>query len=330
MSIGVSRASFVVCATALLFASAASGASILTPFNVIVSGNFSDACCDIRGGLAVGGNASLEPSMSIANYMLGESVTTFPGSATLIVAGTLTNGPAQLYNGNYYVHSGAVTNVGTGSSLSGLPTGFTFSSQFTTFDTDSSTILADIPTSTDAVSVNGSGQLQININNAGLNVIDLTSAQAATGDIDFVLGSGLSFATSTTASGNTWVVINIAGTSPTLNVNSGVEVNGTAVTYGDTAYQSADILYNFYQATGTVTLDGSIVGSVLAPYAAVSDTSGQQFDGSLIAASFTGDAEFHNLTFLGPTIYNPEPAPIACVGLGLIALACVRRRRRRA
>jgi len=58
---------------------------------------------------------------------------------------------------------------------------------------------------------------------------------------------------------------------------------------------------------------------------------GGTFNGSLVAASFgygsSGGTEFHNFIFTSGT---PEPAPIACVGLGLIALACVRRRRRRA
>lgn len=59
--------------------------------------------------------------------------------------------------------------------------------------------------------------------------------------------------------------------------------------------------------------------------------SGQQFDGSLVAASFNsgsgGGTEFHNLIFAGPT-FTPEPAPAAIMGAGLIALAFFRRRRR--
>src|ERR1035438_8540245 len=57
---------------------------------------------------------------------------------------------------------------------------------------------------------------------------------------------------------------------------------------------------------------------------------GGQFVGSLVAASFTagasGGTEFHNFTFQGTT-FAPEPAPLACVGAGLIALALIRRRR---
>jgi hypothetical protein len=46
-----------------------------------------------------------------------------------------------------------------------------------------------------------------------------------------------------------------------------------------------------------------------------------------VAASFTGSAQFHNLNFLGPT-FTPEPASIACVGLGLLGLAYFLKRRR--
>jgi choice-of-anchor A domain-containing protein len=348
-----------VCAAALLFASVASGASILTSYNAIISGNFNDACCDTGGGLAIGGNVTLPNSdWQIADDMIGETASNFPNSTTLVIGGTLAGGPGQLYNGNYYAPNvtvvksgntaGTIVNEGTGTSDGSNPP-FSFTTQFTSFQSTSTTIGGDTANKDDtAPFINGSGQLQIDINDSGLNVVDITGAQAAAGNIDFVLAKGLSFATTGTASGNTWVLVNISDAlsggkdtgGATLNENSGVEVyeNGqttvNAVNYGNSDFPAEDILYNFYQATGTVTLEGSIVGSVLAPSAGVTDTSGQQIDGSLIATSFggatvgsAGDAEFHNLIFLGPT-FTPEPAPFAIVGLGLIGLAYIRKRRR--
>jgi choice-of-anchor A domain-containing protein len=279
------------------------------------------------GGMAVGGNVTIgSNSWQVANLLNGEAVSAFPNSTTLDVVGTVTGGPLQLYNGNYYVPNATISNPGGGSS-DGTTNPINFATTFSQFKSTSATIAGETQNANDSVSVNGSGQLQININDAGLNIINITAAQAATGNIDFVLKSGLSFASSTSASGNTWVIINVTGASPTLDENSGVEINGSGVQYGNTAYQAEDILYNFSQTSGTVTLKGTIVGSVLAPYMAVSDTSGQQIDGSLIAASFSGNAEFHNLNFLGPT-FTPEPAPFAVVGLSLLGLAYFRKRRR--
>ncbi|MGA8581913.1 MAG: PEP-CTERM sorting domain-containing protein, partial [Bryobacteraceae bacterium] len=64
-----------------------------------------------------------------------------------------------------------------------------------------------------------------------------------------------------------------------------------------------------------------------APTAAVTGDGGQ-FDGSLVAASFTRNATngtyFYNYYFQGGQ--TPEPASVACVGVGLIALALLTKR----
>ncbi|HEY9139951.1 MAG TPA: choice-of-anchor A family protein [Bryobacteraceae bacterium] len=307
---------------ALLATSAASGASI-PPYNAIVSGNFSDSCCDIGGGLAVGGNATLPSYMSVADAMNGELATAFPSSAMLIIAGTVTGGPAQLYAGDYYSPNGGVNNVGSGKSISS-PDPVTFSTAFTQFQGESNQISTETPTCTTCVS--GTGTLTITVNRVGLNIINLTTAElAGATSISFKAGTGVTFASNTTSYGNAWVLLNVPGISDTLNLSSGTWFNGSQQV-GSTAYGAEDVLYNFYQAT-SLTFQGTIVGSVLAPGAAVTDNSGQQIDGSLVAASFAGSAEFHNLNFLGPT-FTPEPAPAAFVGAGLIALALLRKHRR--
>ncbi len=125
------------------------------------------------------------------------------------------------------------------------------------------------------------------------------------------------------------MIVNVAGATDTVGLTWGTDFGGIQEV-GDTATGAEDVLYNFYQAT-SIQLGGAMVGSVLAPDAAVTGN-GQQFDGSLVAASFSsgtaGGTEFHNLIFAGTT-FTPEPAPLACVGAGLIVLAFVRKRRRK-
>lgn len=330
MSSGAFRISLFVCAAALLFASAASGASILTPYNAIVSGNFSDGCCDINGGLAVGGNLTLNAYMSVTNTLNGEAVTDFPHSATLVVAGTET-GPAQLYNGYYYVGSGTVNCAGCSGALpSSIGDPINFTTVFSTFAAESTQISKETATSGSSAALSGT-TLTITVGKTGLNIVNVTQAQVqGANKIVFQAGTGVTFATSTSSYGNAYVLLNIAGTSDTFSPASGTDFctsSGTCTQQvGDSAYGAEDVLYNFYQASA-VTFSCSIVGSILAPNAAITDTSGQQIDGSLVAASFTGSAQFHNLNFLGPT-FTPEPASIACVGLGLLGLAYFLKRRR--
>jgi choice-of-anchor A domain-containing protein/MYXO-CTERM domain-containing protein len=322
MSIGVSRASFVVCATALLFASAASGASILTPFNVIVSGNFSDENADVEGGLAVGGIATLT-SFGIATTMLGETMDAFTKGATLDVGTSMTvvNSAALAY-GNYYIGGtipGTFYDNGGGTKLTSDPiTSWTGTgSTFAAFQTQSNTYNGDAVKGAN-LTVNGN-TTTINVTGTGMNVIDVPITDLESGHSVYI----------TNATYSNYVIIDVTGLSAgqTYTWASNISIDGQ--TNNDPGAE--DVLFNFY-TTGAfnLTLEGSDAGSILAPNAKVTGGGGT-FNGSLVAASFgygsSGGTEFHNFIFTSGT---PEPAPIACVGLGLIALACVRRRRRRA
>jgi len=127
------------------------------------------------------------------------------------------------------------------------------------------------------------------------------------------------------------VLINVIGTSLTTT-NSGVFVNGNPVNGNSTTTQVDNILFNFYQAT-TLTIDGGFLGSILAPGAAVTGANYQQLDGQLIAASFTGETEFHDFLFTGTlptqTSATPEPGSFAMLGIGLILLGSASRKWRK-
>jgi choice-of-anchor A domain-containing protein len=305
--------SIVFCAVSLALAPSASGASLLTPYNVIVSGNFVDANSDVGGGLAVGGIATLG-SFSIADGMDGEPLSAFTGKTTFVAAGGVT-GEASIYSGNWY-YSGTDANFFS----SGDPTGSKdatdpVSTSMTPFTAMSNSWHADATTAGDGCTVSGS-VTTCTVTKAGMNVIDVTAAEVAAGQALNING----------VSSADWVIFNVAGTADTLSGD--MRINGSPNSGDSSPSAAEDVLFNFYQAN-SLTLGGSSMGSVLAAGANVTGGGGQ-FVGSLVAESFTdnptcGGTEFHNFTFQGGT---PEPAPMAFVGAGLIALALYRRRRR--
>jgi choice-of-anchor A domain-containing protein len=298
----------------LAFAPLASATSLLTAYNVIVSGNFVDVNSDVGGGLAVGGVASLS-SFSIADGLDGESIGAFAGNTTFVAGGGVM-GEASIYNGNWYF-------PGTNSSFytSGDHTGSSdatdpVSTSMTPFTSKSNAWSADPTTAGDSCTASGS-VTTCTVTKAGMNVIDVTAAQVAKGQTLDING----------VSSADWVVLNVAGTTDTLSGN--MQINGSPNSGDSSPIAAEDVLFNFYQAN-SLTLGGSSMGSVLAPLANVTGGGGQ-FVGSLVAESFTyglaaGGTEFHNFTFQGGT---PEPAPVAFVGAGLIALALGIKRRRR-
>ena len=104
-----------------------------------------------------------------------------------------------------------------------------------------------------------------------------------------------------------------------------INVSGTAVDFSNLGMRGTfdlnNTLFNFYQAA-TLSMTGIAVnGSVLAPLASVSFTSGQ-LNGQLIASSFAGAdwgvGELHNNIFNGQT-QGPRSVPDAA-STGLLVL----------
>ncbi|MGO9228233.1 MAG: collagen-binding domain-containing protein [Bryobacteraceae bacterium] len=331
MSLGIARVSLVVCVTALLCVSAASGASILTPYNVIVSGSFTDNGADMGGGLYAGGTASFTGTFAIADDPIGETLSQFPLSnstngkfdntgTTLVVVGGVIAGTAKPSMGNFDATGSVDTSLDTTGAITATnPTSFADTAG-TSFATLSTWLASQPQTSGDTVGYSnlyGNTITTITVTHSGPNYVNLTATELDAEEINFV-------GVSSTA----WVIVNVDDTADTFGLGWGTYVNGTEVQTGDTNVVAEDILYNFSNATN-VYLGGATTGSVLAPNALVTGD-GNQFDGSLIAASFNSGSsgtEFHNLLFGGST-FTPEPAPIACVGLGLLALEYIRKRRR--
>lgn len=157
--------------------------------------------------------------------------------------------------------------------------------------------------------------------NPTLDVFTVTAAEFASNNhpLDIVVPAGAT------------VIINVEGTNVTLG--TGIYVNGQQE--GDGNNDNGDILFNFADAT-TVALDGQLDGAVLAPFATY--TSGSQVGGTVMAAAIGETGEDHNIEFTGtlpsppspPVGYAPEPDTLLLMGTGLLLLAGLVLRRRRA
>ncbi len=118
---------------------------------------------------------------------------------------------------------------------------------------------------------------------------------------------------------NSTVLINVTGSGQIFQ-NGQVSLTGVDATR---------VIYNFSDATA-LNLAGSKdpFGTVLAPFADVTGGYGQ-FNGQLIAQSFSGNIEFHNAAFAGnlPAIV-PIPAAVWLFGsaLGLLGFMAGKRR----
>jgi choice-of-anchor A domain-containing protein/uncharacterized repeat protein (TIGR01451 family) len=109
----------------------------------------------------------------------------------------------------------------------------------------------------------------------GIAVIDLTAAQ---------LAAIPSF--SVNLNGASSLIFNVNGSSASVFAN---DLNATT---GD-----ANIIWNFYNATGTVALNTQIGGTVLAPTATV--TNANQIDGALVAKAWVGGGALQDVPFTG-------------------------------
>jgi choice-of-anchor A domain-containing protein len=202
----------------------------------------------------------------------------------------------------------ATVQYGTVSLPSPLPS---FSSNFTTPLTNLSTQLQGLTANSTVTASGGTATFNAAPNSSGQAIFSISSS---------VLTANTSIVFNT--NGATTIIVDVTCGSANCSITLPSATHFT----NDTTY-AADTLWNFYNA-GTLNFGSEFGGSVLAPDATVTNSS--PIDGDLIANAFTGSAELHNYPFTGNLNFAvPEPAGIALLGVGLVGLTIIRRRRSR-
>lgn len=289
-------------------ASTAHAASVLniTDYNAIVLGDYTARNSDVEGRLAVGGNADL------TSYAVGSKLpSSSKGTNGLVVGGNLKATDGQLHNGDLAV--GGANNSNRFTVRDGTTTtsvNFDFASLGAQLK-DTSASLSQYANT--AATVNNYGALQLNGSEAGLNVFSITAAQLSS-------AHGLSISVAP----GSQVLVNVSGSAATWQ-NMGINLNGLS---------SANVLFNFYEATDLTMSGIGINGSILAPNTNVKFDNGQ-LNGILIAGNFQGTGELHNTGYAGdlltptnPVVPGvPEPATWAMLLLGFGVIGAAMRKR---
>ena len=294
-----------------------------TDYNVFVQNNFTGLYSDVEGWVAAGG------SVSVGGYSIGLQKPAGAGEYAVVAGGGFTgnygtvhgSSLASGYSGPFsYANGGsAVTYAGGGTSPVDIASEI---SRLTTLSDDLYANAGSYGTvGTYQVAYN---QLFLVGTDANVNVFNISAADWS----NTLYGWHLAIKPGSVA------IFNIAGTDVSI-ANSGSDnstFNGQNVGFTAQAYNAANVLYNFYDAT-KVSPVGSVNASILAPTADFESTYGVVL-GQIFAKSFAGSIQVNNVTFLGKTILDPrvtavpEPATWAMMIAGFAFTGAALRRRR--
>ena len=255
--------------------------AILKDFNAVIYGNGSTPS-DIQGAAVIGGNFS---GATVDSSPSGSLPT---GFGALTVFGSTSGNAINLNNGGKaYVGGtkGAKINFNGGGSYIAAPS-TTISALQTTLNA-LSTSLSQLAATGTLPATGNNEVIKATPGANGIAVIDLTAAQLAAIPSFTVNLNGASS-----------LIFNVNGSSANFNANDESGTTG-----------AGNIIWNFYNATGTVALNTQIGGTVLAPAAKV--TNSNQVDGFLVAKTWTGSGELHDIPFIGALPSNPANAAAA-------------------
>ncbi|MBK1649953.1 choice-of-anchor A family protein [Rhabdochromatium marinum] len=260
-------------------------------YNAFVFGDFTSLSGDAVGNLAAGGDVNLQ-SYNVASGISGSS-------ARLVAGGTVTAKNGGVGDGqNGTIYAGSTPQLTNFTARSGVQP-----QNLVDFDSAES-LYQNLSSSLGTLAANGSssvshGSLTLTGTNTDLSIFSV-SGDDLTNTNSIVIDA---------AAGST-VLINVIGSGQIFQKGQ-VFLNGV---------DSAHIIYNFSDAT-TLSLAGSKnpLGTVFAPFADVTGGYGA-LDGQLIAKSFNGNIEFHNVSFEGNLTTAPIPAAVWLFGsaLGLV------------
>lgn len=299
----------LMAATPALAASSSLG--LAGNYNVFVFGNYSTGewgSGHIHGNLAAGGNVTAY-SLSVA-----QDSSTSKEKKTLVVGGSFKADQGNLFKGEAHVgttwtnRSASTFTLNPGTSLTENSSPIDFAAQRTKYQNMSTSLAALAATGTVVDTDGNYGMEFVGDGTNNTQIFNIAGSMLQDGTYSAIDGL---FDTASNAT----VVINVSGSIIADNISS---VKQSFRDYAGT------VLFNFYEAT-SLTLNGEFWGSILAPYADVV-AGGGEFHGTLIAESFTGTRQFHNLKFTGE-VPTPIPGSIALLGTGLIGLLGWRKRR---
>ncbi|MEO8296946.1 MAG: choice-of-anchor A family protein [Burkholderiales bacterium] len=280
-------------------------------FSAVTFGNFTGLSGDTGSLLAVGGDASL------TNWQVNANNMPLYGGRSLIVGGNFTGTDGGVVGSSFIGGTSTTSSFGLGSSPSiGAGTAaspFDFAALQGQLQGTSAAAAAATPTG--SVTYAG-GSTQLTGTGSAVEVFAIDGAELSADSFLQSLSGINSDAT---------VIFNVSGSSINL-ASFGFDLAGGSL--------QLNLLFNFYEATSLSFANMAIEGAVLAPYAAVTGTSGH-IGGTFVAQSFdsgeVGNFEFHDINFIPvevPTSAVPEPSPWMLLAGGLMACAFVSRRRR--
>jgi choice-of-anchor A domain-containing protein len=273
-------------------------------YNAFIRGNVTSQNSDIQGRLAAGGNVNL------TGYSIGTGLPSDNSGTTntLVVGNNLSYTNGQVNNGNVIVGGTATTSgftVANGSLTTGVNTGINFTNEFNSL-TNLSHSLANT-TSTGTVTYQYGGVYITGDNSNLLQIFNIDGSRLSNANTFNFLNN------STDIPDNATLVFNVSGTSDSMQ-NFGMDTFKTLL-----GNSSDNVLFNFFEATSLTLGSIGIKGSILAPLADVIANYGHM-DGTIIAASWTGGLELHNVPFESSTPV-PEPNTMVLFFSGLIGLA---------
>ncbi len=265
-------------------------------FNVFVLGDYTAPSADVEGRLAVGGNAY------ISNYSIGDKLDFDALRKDLIVAGNL-NFPSGAVLKGRTLYGGTLTSTGAATSFGGFfnqssPINFTNVGIY--LKTMSTTLGTLIPNATVTfTNVSSRHDTMLSGSDPILNVFQMTTDDLERSDyLDLTIPSGST------------ALINVMGNSISI-AQFAMQFHGA-----DTQH----VVFNFPTATSIYLGSISFEGSILAPFADTTFSSGQ-FNGQFIGQSMYGQGQFNGKEFAGclpygapPTSPTPTPSPSATPG----------------